>query len=299
MDLPPAGHDPVLPQEVLHWLAPAPGRVIVDCTVGRAGHAALIAPALLPGGTLLALDADLRNLEYARQRLTPSLIPRCRLFHANFAELPEVLSQAGIACVDGILADLGVSTNQLLGEDYGLSFDNDAPLDMRLDPSAGPSASDVVNRLDEGALADLLFDLAQERFSRRIARRIVQARATGPIRTTGQLATLVRRAVGNARGRIDPATRTFLALRMYVNHEVPNLQRLLEAAPGLLRPGGRIVVISFHSTEDRVVKSAFRQAAGTGLLRILTPKPLVSSEVEAARNPRSRSAKLRAAEKPI
>jgi 16S rRNA (cytosine1402-N4)-methyltransferase len=299
MDLPPTGHEPVLLEETLQFLQPGSGKVIVDCTLGRGGHAGEIAKRLSPAGQLIAIDADLRNLEFARQRLGD--MP-CRFFHANFAELDQVLAQAGLAKVDGILADLGLSTNQLFEDSYGMSFAKDMALDMRLDPSCGLSAADVVNRFEEVPLANLLFDLAQERFSRRIARKIIEARRISPIVSTGRLAELVRAAIGSRSAslqRIDPATRTFLALRMYVNREVGNLRRLLQTGIKALKPAGRMVVISFQSTEDRLVKQAFRSLEQTGLVRILTGKPVIPSEAESARNPRSRSAKLRAVEKPI
>jgi 16S rRNA (cytosine1402-N4)-methyltransferase len=299
MDTPATGHDSVLMTETLHYLAPSAGKAILDCTLGRGGHAFAIGTLLAPGGSLIGIDADLRNLDSARQRLTG--LP-CRFFHANFAQLDEVLRQAGVPAVDGILADLGVSTNQLLEPPYGMSFTTDMPLDMRLDPSAGPSAADVVNRMAEEDLANMLFELAQERFSRRIARKIGEARKVAPILTTGQLADIVRRAVGGRAGpprRIDPATRTFLALRMHVNREMENLSRLIDLGIKALRPGGRMVIISFQSMEDRQVKQGYRQAEQAGWVRVLTPRPVTVSEAEAAVNPRARSAKLRAVEKPI
>jgi 16S rRNA (cytosine1402-N4)-methyltransferase len=234
-------------------------------------------------------------LDYARQRLQDAPC-RVRLFHANFSELPEVMRQAEVAAADGMLADLGLSTNQLFDPHYGLSFAADMPLDMRLDQSGGRTAADLVNSLDEDKLADLLFQLADERFSRRIARAIGLARRAARITTTGALAEIVRGAIGGRSGDvIDPATRTFLALRMAVNHEVENLQTLLSEAPGVLKPGGRLGVISFQSTEDRLVKLAFRKAEQDGLLKILTKKPVVPSEDEVRANPRSRSSKLRGA----
>lgn len=311
MELPPTGHDPVLIREVLESLSPTGGGTIVDCTLGRAGHASIIAQHLGPAGQLIGLDADPRNLEFAQQQLCDAPCP-VRFFHANFSELPEVMSAAGLMHVDGILADLGLSTNQLFDPQYGLSFARPMPLDMRIDPRTKRSAATLVNSLPEEELANVLYQLAQERYSRRIARKIVEARRLSPITTTERLADLVRSAIP-ARDRrggaskharkphdsqpIDPATRTFLALRMAVNQELSNLEALLEAAPGFLRPGGRLVVISFQSTEDRVVKHAFRSAEQTGQLQILTPKPLSPAPDEISRNPRSRSAKLRAAEK--
>ena len=300
MDLPATGHEPVLLRETLDGLNVGPGKAIVDCTLGRGGHARAIADRLGPDGLLIGLDVDPRNLEFAQARLKDAPC-RVRLFHANFAELPDVLAAAELPAVDGILADLGISTNQLFDAHYGLSFAAPMPLDMRVDPRIPRSAAHLVNQLPEEELANLLFNLADERFSRRVARKIGEARRQSPIQTTDRLADVVRSAIPSVRGgapqKIDPATRTFLALRMAVNQELPNLEALLRDAPRHLRVGGRFAVISFHSTEDRLVKQAFRSAEQTGVVRIVTPKPLAPSDHETAANPRSRSAKLRVAEK--
>lgn len=299
MDLPPSGHDPVLLDEVLDALQPAPGKTIVDCTLGRAGHASEIAKRLGPDGLLIGLDVDPRNLDYAQARLKDAPC-QVRLFHANFAELEDVLSAAEVEAVDGILADLGLSTNQLFDPHYGLSFAADAPLDMRIDPRLPQTAADLVNSLSEQDLANVLYKLAQEHYSRRIARKIVEARRISPITSTERLADLVRSAIparGGAPAKIDPATRTFLALRMAVNQEMENTEALLKSAPRFLKPHGRFAVISFQSMEDRSVKQAFRSAEQTGLLTLVTKKPLSPSDSEIARNPRSRSAKLRVAER--
>jgi 16S rRNA (cytosine1402-N4)-methyltransferase len=299
MELPPTGHDPVLLNEVLDALSPEPGKTIVDCTLGRGGHAAHIARRLGPSGLLIGLDADPRNLEFAQQQLRETGCPT-RLFHANFAELSDVLGEIGLDHVDGILADLGLSTNQLFDPQYGLSFAASMPLDMRIDPRSRRTAADLVNTMREEDLANVLYNLADERYSRRIARKIGEARRISPINTTDRLAELVRAAIPAKHGppdRIDPATRTFMALRMAVNEEVPNLQRLLEQAPKFLKTGGRLAVISFHSVEDRLVKQAFRSAEQTGLVIVRTKKPLSPTSEELAANPRSRSAKLRVAEK--
>jgi 16S rRNA (cytosine1402-N4)-methyltransferase len=303
MELPPTGHEPVLLREVIERLALAPGKTVVDCTLGRAGHAIEIAQRLGSDGLLVGLDVDPRNLEFAKSRLAE--VPcSVRLFHANFAELPDVLEQVGTTEVEGILADLGLSTNQLFDPHYGLSFTTAGALDMRLDPRITENAADLINEMREKDLADVLYNLAQERYSRRIARKIVDARRVSPIKTTERLAELVRRAVpslpprgGAAREKIDPATRTFLALRMKVNRELENLAALLEQAPRLLSRGGRFAVISFQSMEDRMVKQAFRSAEQTGLLQVVTKKPLTPADDELAANPRSRSAKLRVAER--
>lgn len=302
--LPEHGHAPVLAAETLGHLDPQPGEVIVDCTLGRGGHAALIAEHLAPGGLLIGLDADPRNLEYAQKRLADAPC-RLHLVQANFARLGEVLEAAGVAQVNGILADLGVSTNQLLEADYGLSFcgDPDAPLDMRLDPDLPRTAADLLAKWTEKQIADVLYSLGQERYSRRIARKIVEKRRREPIVTLGQFAQLVRSCVprqrpmrGRGRGTsIDPATRSFMALRMAVNRETESLASLLAEAPRRLAPGGRIVAISFHSGEDRLVKQAFRAASLKGVLEVLTKKPVTPGEEELAQNTRSRSAKLRAA----
>ena len=302
MELPESGHDPVLMNEVLEGLAPGEGKTIVDCTLGRAGHALEIAKRLGKTGRLVGLDVDPRNLEYAKGRLEsgPSGAPlngEIRLFHANFAELEDVLGELGVTGVDGILADLGISTNQLFDPHYGLSFVSEGPLDMRIDPRIRRSAADLINTLPEDELADVLYKLAQERFSRRISRKIGVERRISPITTTERLAEIVRSAVGHSNEKIDQATRTFLALRMAVNQELENLEALLQNAPRFLKPGGRLAVISFQSMEDRMVKQAFRQAEQAGQVRVLTKKPVSPSEDEVARNPRSRSAKLRVVEK--
>jgi len=302
MDLPASGHEPVLLREVLELLDPQPGSTVVDCTLGRGGHAREIANRLGKHGLLIGLDVDPRNLEFAQSRLR-DVSCEVRLFHANFAELPDVLAEVGRKSVDVILADLGISTNQLFDEQYGLSFARPGPLDMRLDPRIEESAADVVNRLSETDLADVLYKLAQERWSRRIARKIVESRRLSPIKDTERLAELVRSAAASRRGggsrgeKIDPATRTFLALRMKVNREMENLAALLESGPRALRAGGRIAVISFQSMEDRAVKQAFRSAEQAGLLKLVTTKPIGPTDEEIAANPRSRSAKLRAAER--
>jgi 16S rRNA (cytosine1402-N4)-methyltransferase len=296
MDLPPTGHDPVMLQEVLAQLSPAEGESFVDCTVGRAGHALALAERLGPRGLLIALDADPRNLQFAAQQLKQAPCP-IRLFHANFSQLQTVLKEAGISRVDGLLADLGISTNQLFDPEYGLSFEKSMPLDMRLDPALPLTAADLVNRWPEDELARVLYELAQERYSRRIARKIGETRRLSPITDTGEFADLVRSAIPRRRGapeRIDPATRTFLALRMAVNREMENLRELLRQGPAALAPRGRMAVISFQSMEDRAVKQAFRSLEQTGVVKLLTKKPLSPTPEEIARNPRARSAKMRA-----
>lgn len=296
MELPATGHESVLLGEVLEHLAPGPGMVFVDCTLGRAGHASAVASRLGSDGLLIGLDVDPRNLEFAKDRLA-SAPCRVRLFHANFAELEEVLREAGVKEVDAILADLGVSTNQLFDAQYGLSFAQEMPLDMRLDPRIRQTAADVVNHMREDDLANMLYELAQERYSRRVARKIAEARRLSPITSTERLADLVRSAIprrGGAPEKIDPATRTFLALRMHVNQEMSNLEALLKRGPTLLGRGGRMGVISFQSMEDRLVKQQFRSLEQAGHVRVLTKKPVGPADAELAANPRSRSSKLRA-----
>jgi 16S rRNA (cytosine1402-N4)-methyltransferase len=295
-----AGHEPVLLSECLEYLLPREGTLHIDCTLGRAGHACAFAATLGTTGTLVGLDVDPNNLEFAKDRLA-NVPCRVRLFHANFAELDDVWTEIEKQPVDSILADLGLSTNQLFDERYGLSFAAAMPLDMRIDPRIEQTAADLVNKFPEEQLANVLYELAQERYSRRIARKIVEARRISPITTTDRLADLVRSAIPS-RGpkvleRIDPATRSFLAIRMAVNHETENLERLLQQSIEILKPGGRLGIISFQSTEDRMVKQAFRSAEQTGLLTVLTPKPISPSPQEIAANPRSRSAKLRVAAK--
>jgi 16S rRNA (cytosine1402-N4)-methyltransferase len=289
----------VLLNELMELLPVSEGRIVVDCTVGRGGHSSEIARRLGKSGTLIGLDVDQGNLEFAKERLMDAPA-KVRLFHANFAELQEVLKEVGVSGVDGILADLGVSTNQLFDEKYGLSFSSVMPLDMRLDPHLKKTAADVVNHLKEKELADLLFNLAQEHYSRQVARKIVEARRISPITTTDRLSDIVRSAIpkrGGAPQKIDPATRTFLALRMHVNQELQNLSALLDAGPKFLNPGGTMAVISFQSMEDRLVKQAFRSAEQAGKYSLLTKKPITPAEGELASNPRSRSAKLRAIRK--
>jgi 16S rRNA (cytosine1402-N4)-methyltransferase len=288
-------HVPVLPAAVLEALAPRPGQVLVDATVGAGGHARLLAERLGPTGRLIGLDRDPAMLELARPRLEGLPVT---LVCANFDRLRTVLDELGVALVDGVLADLGVCSDQLDAAGRGLSFGQAGPLDMRLDPE-GETAAELLHRLNERDLADLIYQYGEERFSRRIARRIVEERRRAPLETTEQLAELVRRCVprpprqkGRRRPPIDPATRVFQALRIAVNDELGALDRLLAALPGCVRPGGRAAVISFHSLEDRRVKQAFRDKA---LWEALTRKPVQAGEEEQRNNPRARSAKLRAA----
>ncbi len=274
------------------------GETVVDATVGLGGHARLLSEPLGPEGLLIGLDVDPSNLSRARDSLS-GLACRAELAHANFTELPDVLHQLEVECVDVILVDLGVSSTQLDDRQRGFSFQGDGPLDMRMDPRLKVKASDLVNRLSEKDLGDVLYNNAQEFAGRRIARRICEVRREGRITTTGRLASIVADAMGvnpeSRASKIHPATRTFLALRMAVNQEIPNLESLLGFAPRVLRPGGRIGVIAFHSVEDKIVKTDFRKRHNEGLYRIVTKKPVVAEDEERDANPRSRSAKLRVA----
>ena len=290
------GHEPVMVAEVLRFLEVKPGEVVMDCTVGRGGHALKIAEKLSPGGTLIALDVDPGNLKYSRKRIEGSGAAgvQIRTFHANFGEAVDVLDSMDLEGVDGLLADFGVSTNQLLEASHGLSFNEESALDMRLDPRIEKKASDLLREWDDKRIAEVLQDYAQEKFAWRIARKIVQTRDVEPILTTGQLARLVRSVVPMKWGQIDPATRTFQALRMAVNSEMESLQDLLATVPEMMAPGGRAVFISFHSGEDRLVKQATRDWEQKGLCELLTKKPVEAGEEEMHRNPRARSAKLRA-----
>jgi len=290
-------HEPVLTREVVDLLQPARGGLFVDCTVGLGGHAQAVLDA---GATrLVGLDRDAEALAQARAALTAHG-DRVVLVHADYRDLDAVLDACGIGRVQGVVADLGVSSMQLDDATRGFSFRADEPLDMRMDRSSGETAARWLERVEEGELADTIYAFGEERFSRRIARAIVAARSRAPIETTGQLAAIVRRAVPT-RGwqRIDPATRTFQAIRIRVNGELDRLDAFLEAAAGRLAAGARLVVISFHSLEDRIVKHTFRAlaAAGRSLVRLLTARPVVASDEELARNPRARSAKLRAVER--
>lgn len=295
------GHTPVLPQEVCELLAPCQGETVVDATVGLGGHSLILAERIGASGRLIGLDVDPANLDIARSRLA-DVASRVELLHGNFAELGELLSSLDVAKVDVILADLGVSSTQLDQSERGFSFRHDGPLDMRMDPRLEVTAADLVNGWKENDLSDILYHNAQEFRSRKIAKRICSVRREGRIKTTKELANLVCRTLGVAvagsrKSKIHPATRTFQAIRMAVNQEIENLETLLESAPDLLNPGGRIAVIAFHSVEDKVVKLDFRKRKGEELYRILTKKPVTASEDERMVNPRSRSAKLRVAKR--
>ena len=291
-------HAPVLFEEAMDFLRVRPGATVVDCTLGLAGHAAGIARQLGPQGHLIGFDRDAQALALAKEKLDGvceelgSQAPRVTLIGEAFSSIGSHLQPAS---VDGLLADFGVSSMQLDEASRGFSFQADGPLDMRQDQRTGPTAAQVVNELSERELADIVYQFGEERRSRRVARAIVYGR---PITTTGQLARIVASAVRPMnQEKIHPATRTFQALRIYVNRELDEISALLEAAPRLLKPSGRLVVISFHSLEDRIAKDSLREGARQGIWEILTRKPVMAGDEESERNPRSRSAKLRAGER--
>jgi 16S rRNA (cytosine1402-N4)-methyltransferase len=290
-------HEPVLTAEVLQYLRPESGGVFVDCTVGLGGHAR----ALLERGAtrLLGLDRDQHALTIARDTLAPWRA-QMELIHADYRTVGDVLDAREIALVDGALADLGVSSMQFDAPGRGFSFQRDEPLDMRMDQTQPQTAADLVANANEEELANAIYQFGEERFSRRIARAIVAARRESPVDTTGRLAAIVRRSVPH-RGymRIDPATRTFQALRIWVNGELDGLDRFIQQIARRLRAGARLAVITFHSLEDRIVKHTLRALAQASepIVQVLTKKPIVPGEDEVRRNPRARSAKLRAAEK--
>jgi len=292
-------HVPVMLDQVVDWLGPRPGAVIVDGTLGGGGHARALAERVGADGLVIALDRDLQAMATAERNLAGMPV---KLVHSNFCELPEVLDQLEVSAVDGVVLDLGLSSDQLEDTQRGFSFSAEGPLDLRFDSSRGEPARKLVNRLSAESLADLIYQYGEERFSRRIARAIVRQRREQPIETSRQLAELVRRCVPRGKGvprgkaghRIDPATRTFQALRIAVNDELKSLEIALRRIPDCLRPGARLAIISFHSLEDRRVKNAFRDDRR---LEVLTAKPDRPTEEEIARNPRARSARLRVAAK--
>jgi 16S rRNA (cytosine1402-N4)-methyltransferase len=288
-------HVPVLVDEVRTLLQPERGGVFVDCTVGLGGHARM----LLEGGAsrLVGIDRDPDALAISTRALAASA-DRVTLVHADYRELAAVLDRLGISTISGVLADLGVSSMQLDAEGRGFSFKRDEPLDMRMDRSRGETAAEMLERVDESELADIIYRFGEERRSRQVAYGIVMARQQAPITTTGRLAEIVRRGV-RARGwqRIDPATRTFQALRIWVNGELDGLESFIGTAASRLEAGGRLAVISFHSLEDRIAKHTLRDLARgeAAIVKVLTKHPVTAGEAEAAANPRARSAKLRAA----
>lgn len=293
-------HEPVLVEEIMFWLQCKPGGVYVDCTLGYAGLASHILDRTAPDGILVGIDRDAAALAESRTRLGGDS-SRVRLRHGNFREIKTHVAENGVRRADGVIFDLGVSSPQLDRAERGFSFREDGPLDMRMDQSEGRTAADLVRDLPETELADLIYKLGEERYSRRIARAIVQARMQNAIETTWKLAAVVERAVPAAyrHGRIHCATRTFQALRIAVNRELDVLEPALRDAAEILAPGGRVCAVSFHSLEDRIVKHTFRMLAHgpDASVRVLTKKPVIASDNERNRNPRSRSAKLRVAER--
>jgi 16S rRNA (cytosine1402-N4)-methyltransferase len=282
--------------EVLFWLQPHSGGIYVDCTVGYCGHAMEILRAIQPTGILLGIDRDGQAINADRERLQ-SFGNRAILIKAHFMELRSILAERRIPRVDGVLFDLGVSSAQLDEPSRGFSFRSEGPLDMRMDQGSGPTAADIVNELSESDLADMIYRLGEERYSRRIARAVTRARQQQPLTTTRQLTSVIESAVPGhyRRSRIHCATRTFQALRIAVNRELEHLETSLRDAADSLSTGARLCVISFHSLEDRIVKQTFKalSSGAGGDLEILTKRPQVPSEEEKDRNPRSRSAKLR------
>lgn len=286
-------HVPVLTDEILREIDPSPGCIYADVTLGAGGHARAILERSEPDGTLVGTDRDPSALEVARVALA-EFGGRAKLRKARMRDLRNVLTSLGVDRVDGVLADLGVSSAQLDRPERGFSLAHDGPIDMRMDPTEGETALDLIGRSDAEELADLIYQYGEDRQSRRIARSVRRAYEEGDLQTTGDLRRAVHRATGPRRGRIDPATRTFQALRIAVNDELGDLEALLEQLPTVLRTGGVVAVISFHSLEDRIVKHAFRDSEN---LAPLTKRPIVASDEERESNPRSRSAKLRAARK--
>lgn len=305
-------HIPVMKGEVLDLLRCKPGGVYVDATIGLGGHAQGILERILPGGLLIGIDRDSESLEKTRESLKP-FSAACRLLHDNFKNLPLILNNLGAGPADGMLLDLGVSSYQLLSPERGFSFQSDAPLDMRMDRTRRVTASDLINSMPEQELADIIYRYGEERLSRRIAAAIVRERSKASITRCTQLTDIINRIFkGRNRQGIHPATRTFQALRIAVNEELEGLEKFFPEAVDYLKSGGRIVVISFHSLEDRIVKRAFRRLSGQCVceappdlcvcprearVRLLTPRPVTPGPEELAMNPRARSARLRALER--
>lgn len=295
------GHIPVLMEQTLNLLAPQPGEVVVDCTIGRGGHSLALSRAVQPGGTVIGFDLDQGNLDFAQQRIAEAG-GELRAIHDSFVRIGHHLGQSSLRA-DVVLADLGFSSNQMDDPARGFSFQADGPLDMRLDPAGPTTAADLLTAMSERELADAIYHFGEEPLARKIARKVVETRQREPIRTTAELARLVAEAYGHrARSsRMHPATRTFMALRIAVNDELAALTSLLEQiAAAAQRPGdswlaekARVAIISFHSLEDRMVKQAFADLERRGLGRRLTRRPVTAAEQEARANPRARSAKLR------
>ncbi|MDH4238889.1 MAG: 16S rRNA (cytosine(1402)-N(4))-methyltransferase RsmH [Phycisphaerae bacterium] len=293
-------HIPVLARTLVEQVNLPRDGVMVDATIGQGGHSLLFGRTLGPNGVIFALDVDKKSIQGAQIRLK-DLECKVIFIYGNFSQIGELVREHKVEKVDFILADLGLCSGQLADTEIGLSFQTDMPLDMRIDKSIKSGAADIVNKADQKSLADLIYKFGQERASRRIARFIVRERQDRPITTTGQLAAIVSRALARPgrkrKSRIHPATRTFQALRIAVNNEIQNLERLLASASALLAQKGRIAVISYHSIEDRLVKNNFKANEQAGIYKIITKKPIVPSREEIGENQRARSAKLRIAER--
>ena len=291
-------HNPVLAKEAMSFLNPAPGQIIVDATIGGAGHSEQILQRIAPAGTLIGIDRDEETLRLAAERLRP-FEGSFKLINKNFKYLKEILKDMGVNKVNGIIFDLGISSIQMEAWQRGFSIKNDGPLDMRMDRSQGLTAKDLVNGLSERELSCLLRDLGEERFHRRIAKGIVEERKKKEISTTAELTGVILRSLpySHNKYRIHPATRAFQAIRIKVNDELAALEEALRDLPAVLERGARCCVISFHSLEDRIVKRAFREFKIEGIFNILTKKPVTPDQNEIISNPRSRSAKLRAGER--
>ncbi|MDP2981251.1 MAG: 16S rRNA (cytosine(1402)-N(4))-methyltransferase RsmH [Candidatus Omnitrophota bacterium] len=291
-------HNPVLLREVISFLNPAPGQIIVDATIGGAGHSEQILQKIIPGGMLIGIDRDEETLRLASERLKP-FEGSFKLINKNFKHLKETLKDIGVEKVNGIIFDLGISSIQMEAWQRGFSIKNDGPLDMRMDRNQGLTAKDLVNRLSEMELSDTIRELGEERFHRRIAKRIVEERKKKEISTTAELTEVILRSIPyrHNKYKIHPATRTFQALRIRVNDELGSISQALRESLDVMEKLARVCVISFHSLEDRIVKNSFKEFKAEGVLNILTKKPLTPDENEVISNPRSRSAKLRVGER--
>jgi 16S rRNA (cytosine1402-N4)-methyltransferase len=289
-------HKPVMVDEVLDYLNLQSGQIILDCTVGGGGHASGILDKIKPDGFLIGIDKDMEILQTAKQALSKTT-GKFKLYHADYSDIDEVLRQAEVDKVNGVLLDLGVSSLQFDQADRGFSFAKEAPLDMRMDRSRGITAQNLIQRLSETELAELLWKYGEERWSRRIARAILKEKKGVGITSTIQLAAIVERVVPRGKSKIHPATRVFQALRIAVNKELDNLEIFLDKIYNYMAVGARIVIISFHSLEDRIVKNKFIEKAKQNIFKVLTKKPITPREAEIEENVRSRSAKLRAAER--
>lgn len=289
-------HEPVMVGEVGDFLRPQPGQIVLDCTAGSGGHSGMILEKIQPDGLLVGIDKDSEILQITKQRLTKTG-HRVKLYHADYADVDEVLRQAGVEKVHGVLLDLGASSFQFDRAYRGFSFSKNGMLDMRMDQTQGITAQELIQKLSVQDLAKILWEYGEERWSKRIARAIVKAREVADIASTGQLAEIVARAVPGGKGKIHPATKVFQALRIAVNRELESLEAFLDKIHDFMFTGARIVVISFHSLEDRLVKKDFLEKADRNIFKLLTKKPVTPGNSEIEMNVRSRSAKLRSAER--